>query len=219
MKVVVSCLGSIGEKSALFPHPQKRRCLILSNRFVLRQRILSPRFGIADGMPLLGQWGSPGSPDTVRSIVGRGSSGLPSQKKNQSIPAELNRGDRGLSAPCTFAEVVRPVTSTPRRMKAQLHHSRRMAFSAPKTGLHDWAHYPRHRLSVGERLCPDHLQACARAQQVDIAGAIADARFRCIDGKCSAHSHRAAGPCCWQPLSRAAAGSPASRPRKESRPP
>jgi hypothetical protein len=34
--------------------------LILSKRFVLRQGSYPPRFGIADGMPLLGQWGSPG---------------------------------------------------------------------------------------------------------------------------------------------------------------
>jgi hypothetical protein len=34
-------------------------CLILSNRFVLRQRTFPPRFAIDDGVPLLGQWGIP----------------------------------------------------------------------------------------------------------------------------------------------------------------
>jgi hypothetical protein len=40
------------------PHFRRAR-LSPSNRFVSRPRTCPPRFGSADGMPLLGQWGSP----------------------------------------------------------------------------------------------------------------------------------------------------------------
>jgi hypothetical protein len=54
--------GALGRRSSrgAGQSPALVACLSLSNRFVSRQRTCLPRFGIADGMPLLGQWGSPG---------------------------------------------------------------------------------------------------------------------------------------------------------------